>query len=310
VQPVAEVTALGEVQRIGEDNIAPHTRRLYLRASAIALLGNVLLLVAKGAATWISGSSAVYADAANSAADVAYSLFLGVGLWLSLRPPDLSHPHGHRRIEPLVSLVIGLMMALAGVQAALTGWRTLHSSPEAITSVWAYLVPAATVLAKWAMYSIVLRIGEEAHSPALRASAKDNLMDMVSSAAALIGVGASRLVAPIADPLAAFVVALWILRGAYEVLGEGVRQLTGGAAPPELTQAVIDAAHSIPGVLDVHQVIIEYVGPQVRADVHINMDGRANLEQVHEVSDAVRAAIEEMVEVDHAYIHVEPEGKE
>ena len=305
-----EVSALREVQRVGEDTIAPRTRRLYLQASVIALLGNALLLVAKGATAWISGSSAVYADAANSAADVAYSLFLGIGLWLSLRPPDLSHPHGHRRIEPLVSMGIGLMMALAGVQAALTGWRTLHSRPGPITSVWAYVMPVATVLTKWGMYAVVHRIGEEAHSPALRASAKDNLMDMVSSTAALIGVGASRLVTPVADPLAAFVVALWILRGAYEVLSEGVRQLTGGAAPPKLTQAVIDAARSIQGVLDVHQVIIEYVGPQVRADVHINMDGSANLEEVHRVSDAVRVAIEEMPEVDHAYIHVEPVGEE
>lgn len=299
-----------EVQRIDEDNVPPRTRRLYLQASAIAMVGNVLLLAGKGAAAWISGSSAVYADAANSAADVAYSLFLWLALWLSLRPPDLGHPHGHRRIEPLVSVVIGLMMGAAGVQAALAGWRTVQAGPEAITSTWAYVAPAATVPIKLAMYRVVRRIGREVHSPALMASAKDNLMDVVSSAAALIGVSASQLVAPVADPLAAFAVALWILRGAYEVLHEGIRQLIGGAAPPEMTRAVIDAVHTVPGVLDVHQVIIEYVGPQVRADVHIDMDRRANLEEVHEVSDAVRAAIEELVEVDHAFIHVEPVGRE
>jgi len=301
---------LAEVQRIDEDNVPPHTRRLYLRASVITLVGNLALMGAKGFAAALSGSSAVYADAANSAADVFYSLFLGVALWLSLRPPDLGHPHGHRRIEPLVSVVIGLAMGYAGVQAAIMGWRALRAGPEAITSIWAYLVPVGTVAVKYWMYRTVRRIGEEAHSPALRASARDNLMDVVSSATALVGVAASRFIAPIADPLAAFAVAVWILRGAYEVLSEGVRQLIGGGASPELTQAVIDAAQSVPGVVDVHQVIVEYVGPQVRADVHIDMDRRANLEEVHEVSDAVRAAIEEMAEVDHAFIHVEPIGEE
>jgi len=305
-----EVVALAEVQRIDEDNVPPHTRRLYLRASVIALVGNLALMGAKGFAAAFSGSSAVYADAANSAADVFYSLFLGVALWLSLRPPDLGHPHGHRRIEPLVSVVIGLAMGYAGVQAAIMGWRALRAGPEAITSIWAYLVPVGTVAVKYWMYRTVRRIGEEAHSPALRASARDNLMDVVSSATALVGVAASRFIAPIADPLAAFAVAVWILRGAYEVFSEGVRQLIGGGASPELTQAVIDAAQSVPGVVDVHQVIVEYVGPQVRADVHIDMDRRANLEEVHEVSDAVRAAIEEMAEVDHAFIHVEPIGEE
>lgn len=305
-----EVVALAEVQRIDEDNVPPHTRRLYLHASVITLVGNLALMGAKGFAAALSGSSAVYADAANSAADVFYSLFLGVALWLSLRPPDLGHPHGHRRIEPLVSVVIGLAMGYAGVQAAIMGWRALRAGPEAITSIWAYLVPVGTVAVKYWMYRTVRRIGEEAHSPALRASARDNLMDVVSSATALVGVAASRFIAPIADPLAAFAVAVWILRGAYEVFSEGVRQLIGGGASPELTQAVIDAAQSVPGVVDVHQVIVEYVGPQVRADVHIDMDRRANLEEVHEVSDAVRAAIEEMAEVDHAFIHVEPIGKE
>ena len=305
-----EVVALAEVQRIDEDNVPPHTRRLYLRASVITLVGNLALMGAKGFAAAFSGSSAVYADAANSAADVFYSLFLGVALWLSLRPPDLGHPHGHRRIEPLVSVVIGLAMGYAGVQAAIMGWRALRAGPEAITSIWAYLVPVGTVAVKYWMYRTVRRIGEEAHSPALRASARDNLMDVVSSATALVGVAASRFIAPIADPLAAFAVAVWILRGAYEVFSEGVRQLIGGGASPELTQAVIDAAQSVPGVVDVHQVIVEYVGPQVRADVHIDMDRRANLEEVHEVSDAVRAAIEEMAEVDHAFIHVEPIGEE
>ncbi len=160
------------------------------------------------------------------------------------------------------------------------------------------------------MYREVRRLGDEAHSPALRASAKDNLMDVVASTAALIGVAASQIIAPVADPIAAFAVALWIVRGAYDVLREGVRQLVGGAASPELTQAVIEAAQSVPGVLDVHQVIVEYVGPQVRADVHIDMDRRANLDEVHAVSDAVRASIEEMAEVDHAFIHVEPVERE
>ena len=97
---------MGEIQRVDIDNVSPHTRRLYVQASIVALLGNVLLVIGKGAAALVSGSSALYADAANSAADVAYSMLMGVGLWLALQPPDPGHPHGHRRIESLVSLFI------------------------------------------------------------------------------------------------------------------------------------------------------------------------------------------------------------
>ncbi len=96
-----------QVHRVDRDNISAATRRLYSRASLVAVVGNLALFGAKWAAAQTSGSSAIYADAANSASDVAYSLLMGLGLWLSLRPPDAGHPHGHRRIESLVSLLIG-----------------------------------------------------------------------------------------------------------------------------------------------------------------------------------------------------------
>ncbi|MHB9033334.1 MAG: cation transporter dimerization domain-containing protein, partial [Anaerolineae bacterium] len=83
--------------------------------------------------------------------------------------------------------------------------------------------------------------------------------------------------------------------------------VTGIAGPPELTQEIVDVACAIPGVKNVHQVILEHVGPEVRADVHINMDGSLPLVQVHQVSDAVRSAIEQIKGVEHAFIHVEPE---
>ena len=77
--------------------------RKFRRALVITLAGNVLLAGIKGAAAYLSGSTAVLADAINSASDVLYSILLVVGLWLSQRPPDLSHPQGHSRFEPMVA---------------------------------------------------------------------------------------------------------------------------------------------------------------------------------------------------------------
>jgi len=303
---LGEKTPEEEILRVDTDYVDPFTRRIYEQAGAITFIGNLALLGAKGVVAYASGSSAIYADAANSASDVAYSILMIIGLWVALRPPDESHPHGHRRFEPLVSVLIGLMMALAGVQAARTGFFAWREGPEPITSTWAYLIPVITVIIKGGMYLRVRHIAESVDSTALAASARDNLSDVVASGMALVGVVGSRLLFAEADPLAAFAVSLWILRAAWDVLHLAVRQLTGGAAPPELTQAVIDAVRSVPDIDDVHQVIIEYVGPQVRADIHINMSGDASLDETHRVSDEVRAAVEALREVDHAFVHVEP----
>ena len=64
---------------------------------------------------YISGSVALYADAANSVSDVVYSLFMVVGLWMAQRPPDLSHPQGHSRFEPIIGLLVTASMAFRGI---------------------------------------------------------------------------------------------------------------------------------------------------------------------------------------------------
>ncbi len=96
----------------------PETALLYRNALIITISGNVLLAASKGLIAMISGSVALYADAANSVSDVIYSFLMVFGLWAAQRPPDISHPQGHSRFEPLVGLMVTLSMGLAGFEAA------------------------------------------------------------------------------------------------------------------------------------------------------------------------------------------------
>ena len=296
---------LSGFQLIERRGVPAHKRRLYMQGSALTVLGNVILLLAKGVAAYMSRSSAIYADAANSAADVAYSLLMGLGLWLSLRPADATHPHGHRRIESLVGVLIGVAMGVAGAQALRRGVDIWRKGAAPVVATLPMLLLLGSALAKGLMYLIMRRIGEAAKSPALAASARDNLADLVSSGMALLGVLSSRLIFA-ADPVAALLVSVWIFRSACQVLRDSLRQLIGGSVAPELTQAVLNAAQAVPGVLDVHQIIIEQAGPLAYVDMHIDMEGSAALYEVHRVSDAVREAVEGLEAVDHAFVHVEP----
>ncbi|MHB8089199.1 MAG: cation diffusion facilitator family transporter, partial [Anaerolineaceae bacterium] len=60
----------------------PHREqnKLYRNAIIITLGGNLLLAAGKGIVAAISGSAAIYADAANSISDVVYSLLMVLGL--------------------------------------------------------------------------------------------------------------------------------------------------------------------------------------------------------------------------------------
>ncbi len=294
------------VKRVRGEQSDPRQKALYWRAIQISIAGNVLLAVSKGIIAWLSDSSAVFSDAANSFSDTLYTVLMGIGLYLAQQPADESHPQGHSRFEPLVSLLIALAMGAAGLTALREGFQRFASGVTPVDLGWPTAALLGSAGIKVAMYLAVERIGRTVHSPALQASARDNLSDVLTSTAALMGVWGSRWMHPLLDPVAGVAVSLWIFRSAWEILSENLGYLTGRGASSELVDQVISTAMDMPGVEGVHQVIADHVGPQVRVDMHVDVDGNLSLFQAHRIAEQVRTRIETLQAVDLAFIHIEP----
>lgn len=284
----------------------PVSERAYRIALIITLVANIVLVVGKGLATYFSGSVALYADTANSISDVVYSLALVFALKMVMQPPDLSHPQGHARFEPLVGLVVALMMGIAGYEALRSSIERFISGGSVIEPGLPILVLLASAAIKAAMFFVIKNLARRAESPALRASAADNLSDVLTSVAAFIGIMGSGLLHPLLDPIAGFLVSLWIFKAAYDASRENFSYLTGAGPDEKLRQQIIDTANGVEGGHTVHHMVSEYVGPKLAVDMHINLPGDATLDQVHNLSDRITAALESLPEVDRAYVHVEP----
>lgn len=284
----------------------PEKINAYKIALIITLAGNILLAVGKGIATYFSDSTALYADTANSVADVVYSLAMVLGLWLSIQPPDLSHPQGHARFEPIVGLIVAIMMGIAGYEALRAAINRFLSGGASIELGLPSIALFASALLKFAMFFFIKKLAQKADSPSLRVTAKDNLGDVLTSSAAFIGILGSNLLHPTLDPIAGLIVSLWIFKAAYDAGRENLAYLTGAGADDELRQIIIQTAREVPGVKNVHHMMSDYVGPKLVVDMHINLPGEVSLDEVHTVEDAVVQALEAIPEVDRAYVHVEP----
>jgi len=286
----------------------PARERQYRLALAITIAGNIVLAASKGVVAYLTGSSAIYADAANSVSDVLYSLLMAAGLWMAERPPDITHPQGHSRFEPLVGLLVTASMTLAGYEAARVSIGHFFTGGGAVELGLPSLVLLFSASAKALMFIFIRRIAVSVSSPALAATAQDNLADVLSSAAAFLGVLGSQYISPLLDPIAGVLVALWIFRTVYNTGRENLNYLTGHGAPEELRHEIVEVAKAVPGVLGVHYTMTEYVGPRLVVDLHINVDGEKTLNEVHAISDEVIRQLELIDEVDRAYVHIEPEG--
>jgi cation diffusion facilitator family transporter len=234
-------------------------------------------------------------------------MLMVLGLWVALKPPDLSHQQGHSRFEPLVGLIVTLSMGFAGFEAARNALQRYNSGD--LTSISLGLpsfVLLGSALVKSGMFISISRISKSLNSPALSTTARDNLSDVLTSVAAIVGVLGSNFIHPLADPIAGFIVAAWIFRQAFLAGKENLGFLTGKSASEDELQSFITTAESIPGVLRVHHIMTEYVGPRLMLDLHINVDGEKTLTAAHAISDQVTQALESLPGVDRAYVHIEP----
>jgi cation diffusion facilitator family transporter len=273
----------------------------------VVLLANLGLALAKGAVWHASGSLAVGSEAVNSLADAGYSGIVLAGLYLTTRPPDFEHPHGHERIEPFVSLVVALGVFLAGGAVLYSAATSLASGDVTVArGPAAAAVLAGAAVAKYALYRYVLRVASDHRSPALHATAVDNRNDILTAGAALVGVVGATAGYPLLDPLAAGVVAVAILYTGVEIVRDNVNYLVGGAPPEELRREILRRALDHPDVRGAHDVVAHYVGPEIDVSLHIEVEGEKTLLEAHVIETAVMDAIRELPEVDDVFVHVDP----
>ncbi len=128
------------------------------RTIVIALLANVLIGIAKLIAGLASGSSAMIAEAAHSAADCVNELFLALGLYRARLAPDERHPFGHARERFLWAFMAAIASFLIGGCLSIAiAIRELHARNPVTAGVAPWIVLAVSFAADGASWFQGLR---------------------------------------------------------------------------------------------------------------------------------------------------------
>ena len=105
-----------------------------LRAVLYALGANAGILIAKGTAAAVTGSSAMLAEAIHSAADCGNQVLLLRGMKEAKREPDEKHPLGYGNVVYFWAFLVAvLLFTLGGLFSVYEGWHKLHQT-EPITN--------------------------------------------------------------------------------------------------------------------------------------------------------------------------------
>jgi len=290
------------------------SREAYVRkVTWIGLLINIALACIKFAAGYFGRSQAMIADAIHSLTDTTTDVAVIAGSHFWSRPPDESHPYGHRRLETLVTVFIGLMLAAAGIGI---GWDAVSAlrDKESTPPGWIALVAAAvSILTKEILYRWTAVVGKKIKSPALAANAWHHRTDAISSIPVLIAVGGA-LIFPswsFLDLVGAVVVSIFVMHAAMKIIWPGISELIDAGAPKDIQKKITDIACNISGVQEVHKVRTRYISTSILVDMHIVVDGSISVRDGHAIADEVEnQIINSISNVLGVVIHVDPSDVE
>lgn len=277
------------------------------KASYLGLAGNVILTFLKGFIGYISGSTALIADAVHSASDFIGTVIVIKGVKIAHQPPDASHPYGHYKAESIVSKIIAIILMITAVFIGYEAFQILISENIQVPGSIAILVAIISIVVKEGMYQYTIRVGRKYRNSALIADAWHQRSDAISSIAALIGITGAVLGFPFMDPLAGMVVALLILKTAISIYIDAIHDLMDSAPPQEVLDKISEAAKIDEGVLAVSDVKVRRYGSMLLVDMKINVSPQITVEKGHAIAARTKEnVLTQNEEVKDVLIHVNP----
>ena len=283
--------------------------RIVRKVTWVGLWVNLFLAAIKFTAGLYGRSQALVADAIHSLTDLTTDIAVIAGSHYWSRPPDENHPYGHRRLETLVTVFIGLVLIAAGIGI---GWKAISALQEKQTAAPGWIAVFAALLSivcKESIYRWTAATGRRVKSPALAANAWHHRTDALSSLPVLIAVAGARVFPSwsFLDRVGAVIVSIFILHASIKIIWPGLSELIDVGAPTDTRRKIRDIALKNTGVLQVHDIRTRYISASIHVDLHIVVEGLITVREGHDIADDVRARIIDAIpEVLDVIVHVDP----
>lgn len=272
-------------------------REIY-RVTLIGSAVNAVLIVLKFIAGIFGKSSAMIADAVHSLSDFITDVIVLVFVKIAGKPRDKGHDYGHGKFETFATMIIGLLLSLAGVGLLANGIDLVIKSCNGHTlerpTMLAFVIAVVSILSKEWLYRFTAAKGREVNSQAVVANAWHHRSDAISSAGTLVGVAGAMFLGDswrILDPVAAIVVSLFIIKSGYDIMKPSVNELLESSLPEAQETEIRQLVLGVPGIISVHNLRTRRIGNGIAVDMHAKMDGSISLTEAHSRASAAEMAI-------------------
>jgi cation diffusion facilitator family transporter len=279
-----------------------------VKAAGLSVASNIALTAGKLVVGTIIGSVSVISEAIHSANDLLASF---IALWAvrkSAQPPDQEHPYGHGKVENIAGTIEAVLIFIAAVLIISESIEKIRQGGEILEPGWGVLVMAVSAGLNFMVSSYLLKVGKEQDSVALEADGIHLRTDVYTSLGVMAGLGLIQLSGYwILDPIIAIMVALLIVKAAFELLQKAFLPLLDTAADAETMDTVTEVLEDLKGeFIEYHDLRSRKAGRDVHIDMHLVVQAEMSIEEAHDLCDTIESRIHERLNYSHVLIHVEP----
>lgn len=281
------------------------------KAAWFSVLSNTILMSTKLIVGVMIGSISVISEAIHSANDLLASFIALFAVKTSTRPPDKEHPYGHGKIENVSGTIEALLIFAAAaliIKEAVGKITIIAAGGVVVNPGWGIVVMGFSALMNFLVSTYLLKIGRETDSVALEADGMHLRTDVYTSLGVFLGLVLIKLTGyQMLDPIAAILVAMLIVKAAYDLTQKAFRPLMDTA----LDDQAIDLTESIlreccGDYIEYHDLRTRKAGRESYIDLHLVTRSDKTIQEAHDLCDLIEERITMNIPYSHVLIHVEP----
>lgn len=275
----------------------------------VVLALNWAVAAAKMLIGFMTRCQSMTADGLHSLSDGTSNIIGLIGITLSARPVDEDHPYGHKKYETFFSLGIAALLMLVCFNLIRESFvRIFHPVVPEVNLV-SFIVMLVTIAVNTLVVKYEYKQGKELRSDMLVADSMHTRADVFTSLSVIVALIGIKLGFPIIDPIATFIIAVFIGYAVFEIIKDASRILCD-------TVAIVDSGKissivmGVKGVKACHKIRTRGRPDDICIDLHVQVKSDMKIEDAHKVCYAVEEALKKDIpEATDVLVHIEPKAK-
>lgn len=276
--------------------------------ATLSVASNGILAFSKVLIGLWSGSVSIISEGIHSGIDLLASVIALFAVRESGKPADVRHAYGHGKIENVSGTVEAALIFFAALWIIFEAINKISTGVEVDNYGLGLIVMGGSAVSNFIISTLLLRVAKRTDSVALEADALHLRTDVYTSAGVFLGLVLMKITGwAILDPLVAMLVALLIIKAAYNLTKESFMPLVD-ASLPESEQEVIYSIinRHAREFVEFHELRTRKAGAERYIDLHLVVPEYASVVEVHDLCDAIEQEINEKLPGASILIHAEP----